>query len=100
MTTSSETNPAASAKTLASEYEELRRVALGGSGGLRRGVGFALLSRRGMAAWIAACLTAVPSRPRSVPGQESSPVPPELRGELAQLLASMALGGLEGRVPA
>jgi hypothetical protein len=88
---------ATAAETLTSEYEELRRVALGGSGGLHGGVGFALLLRRGMAAWMDACLTAaVPSRPPSVPRQEFCAVPPDLRGEVAQVLAAMALGRVEG----
>ena len=99
----SETTATASAETLTSEYEVLRRVALGGSNGLSGGVGFALLLRRGMAAWMDACLTAaLPSRPQSVPEQQQEvcAVPPDLRGEVAQLLAAMALGGrVEGGMP-
>jgi len=46
-----ETIAATSAETLAFEYEELRRVALGGSGG-HGGAGYASFLRRGMAAWM------------------------------------------------
>jgi hypothetical protein len=98
----SETTAAAPAETLTSEYEELRRVALGESGGLHGGVGFALLLRRGMAAWMDACLkAALPSRAQSVPRRDSCAVPPELRGEVAQVLAAMALGSrIEGGMTA
>jgi hypothetical protein len=99
--TPSETVATASAEMLTSEYEELRRVALGGSDGLRGGIGFALLLRRGMAAWMDACLTAaLPSRPRSVPRQDFCAVAPDLRGEVAQVLATMALHGVEGGMTA
>jgi hypothetical protein len=97
----SETTATASAEMLTSEYEELRRVALGGSDGLQGGVGFALLLRRGMAAWMDACLAAaLPSRPRSAPRQDLCAVPPDLRGEVAQVLATMALRGVEGGMTA
>jgi hypothetical protein len=93
----SETTATASAEMLTSEYEELRRVALAGLDGLQRGIGFALLLRRGVAAWMDACLTAaLPSRPQPVP-RDSCAVPPDLRGEVAQVLAAMALGSrIEG----
>ena len=81
-----------SSEALVSEYEELRRVALGGSRGPSQGVGFALLVRRGMAGWMDACMTAASaSRSRPVSKQEQCLVLPDLRGEVAMVLAAMAL---------
>ena len=80
-------------EALVSEYEDLRRVALGGLRGPSQGVGFALLLRRGMAVWMDACMKAATSlsRLRPVSRQEQHLLPPDLRGEVAMVLAAMAL---------
>lgn len=85
---------------LVAEYEELRRVALVANGP-SQGVGLALLLRRGMAAWMEACLTAVPSpMPRPAPPQACF-LPADLRHEVATVLAAMALAGqVEGGMTA
>jgi hypothetical protein len=83
-----------SGEAILSECEELRRVALAGTIGPSRGVGFALLLRRGMAVWMEACVTAAsPSRSRPVPRQDHHLVPADLRSEVALVLAAMALAG-------
>lgn len=71
-------------------YEELRRCALGRAG---RGVGFALLTRSGMAAWMKTC-AALPRPPASAvrrSAAEQPLVPQDFRVEVATLLAEMAL---------
>lgn len=71
-----------------SEYEELRHMGLGASGA-RPGAGFALFIRRGMAAWMD---TASASVARPLPTtRDDRVVPSSLRGEVAMVLASMAL---------
>lgn len=81
-----------SGDALVSEYEELRRVALGALRSPSQGVGFALLLRRGMAVWMDACTKAASlSGLRPVSKQEDRLLPPDLRGEVASLLAAMAL---------
>lgn len=76
-----------------SEYEDLRRVALGELGGPSQGVGFALLLRRGMAAWMDACMKTAAASFRSRPASrpEQWLVPADLRCEVALVLATMAL---------
>lgn len=92
MSGETETIVAPSGEALLSEYEQLRLVALGRSNGPHQGIGFALLLRRGMAAWMDACVTAAaPSTPRPVPRQGHRLVAPDLRGEVAIVLAAMAL---------
>jgi hypothetical protein len=83
----------ASGDALVSEYEALRGVALGGLRGPSQGVGFALLLRRGMAVWMDACTKAAASssRLRPLSRQEQCLLPPDLRGEVAMVLATMAL---------
>jgi hypothetical protein len=82
-----------SGDALVSEYEELRRVALGALRSPSQSVGFALLLRRGMAVWMDACTKAAASssRLRPVSKQEDRLLPTDLRGEVALLLAAMAL---------
>lgn len=83
-----------SGDVLVSKYEELRRVALGALRGPSQGVGFALLVRRGMAVWMDACTKAAAgssSRLRPLSKQEDRLLPPDLRGEVALVLAAMAL---------
>lgn len=91
MNAAPETIEPTSGDALVSEYEELRRVALGALRGPSQGVGFALLLRRGMAVWMDACTKASSSRLRPVSKQEDRLLPPDLRGEVALLLAAMAL---------
>lgn len=93
MSATPETIVPTSGDALVSEYEELRRVALGALRSPSQGVGFALLLRRGMAVWMDACTKAAAcsSRLRPVAKQEDRLLPPELRGEVALLLAAMAL---------
>jgi hypothetical protein len=75
---------------LLSGYEEIRSQALR-SGSSGRGHGLALFVRRGMAAWLTACapLTRPTEAPRGMPAD--SRVPPDLRNEVATVLAEMAL---------
>jgi hypothetical protein len=74
-----------------SGYEEIRSQALraGCSG---RGCGLALFVRRGMAAWLTACapLAHTIEAPHRKPA-EMDRVPPDLRTEVAMVLAEMAL---------
>jgi hypothetical protein len=78
---------------LAARYEQLRRVALGGTGqadGFRHGLG--VLTNRGTAAWIRACRR---SQPASVtpPAAAATPQPARdaFTGEVVAVLAQMAL---------
>jgi hypothetical protein len=83
---------ARSGDALLSEYEELRRAALGESNGPRQCVGFTLLLRKGMAAWMDACATATAaSKSQPAPRLEHRLVPSDLRGEVALVIAAMAL---------
>jgi hypothetical protein len=79
-------------------YEALRRQVL--EPGERKAPmqGWAMLVRRGLARWaVLWCTTA--SAPRCVPGLPSlccaSPVPSEIRSELARLLASLILSPIK-----
>jgi hypothetical protein len=80
-------------ETLVSHYEELRRRALDGPAGVSRGAGWAVFIGQGMAAWMEAC-AALPLVPEPGPlasGPPPVPLPSDLRGELAMVLARMAL---------
>jgi hypothetical protein len=81
---------AAARTALVGAYEDLRRTALSGSG---RGIGFALLVRSGVAAWIAMCASL--ARPLEAPAARRSTgqplVPQNFQVEVATLLAEMAL---------
>ena len=75
-------------------YEELRGSALNHVRGSGRGIGFALFVRSGMAAWIKTC-AALP-RPSEASAWRPTAegrrfVPQDLRVEVANLLAEMAL---------
>jgi len=75
---------------LVARYEELRRRALGGGGGL----GLALFLRQGMKAWIetwSACAIAYAPKAPSNDTAEDMVVPSQLHGEIAMLLAAMTL---------
>ena len=82
-------------------YEDLRRQVLGEAGGVRHSLGWSLFVRRGMASWMQAWQPdTAPTEgglpPRSVRSAEQ--VPPTSQGEVAMLLAGMALGCFaEGR---
>ena len=78
---------------LSSSYEELRHVALAGTGVRARGIGLALLIRGGMPRWMETCVTALSRPTLSVPQQiERSPrLPADVRVEVAMVLAQMAL---------
>jgi len=78
--------------TLTAQYEQLRRIALGGPAeGCRHGLG--VLATRGMTGWMNACRTLAP-RP-------APPAPPargagrdaiaESAGDMVRILAAMAL---------
>lgn len=88
--------------TLVSHYEELRRRALDRPAG-RGGAGCALVIGQGMAAWMEACAALTPG---AEPGPRAAapppvPLPSDLRGELAMVLARMALAlPREGGLPA
>lgn len=81
-------------EALSSSYEELRQIALAGDGVHGRGTGLALLKRNGMARWMETCIAvfarpAAPPLPRLFEGQAH--VPADVRGEVAMVLAQMAL---------
>ena len=101
MRAQSDPSVARATDALVSHYEALRRGALDGPGG--RGAGWALFIGQGMAAWIDACAALTPM---AEPGPRASapspgPLPSDLRGELAMVLARMALAlPIEGGLPA
>lgn len=72
-----------------SGYEEIRSEALRRSCG--RGCGLALFVRRGMAAWLAACAPALPAEGPRLKPIDVDHVPPDLRAEVAMILAEMAM---------
>lgn len=77
-------------------YELLRRQALDGA----RGAGWALVARRGVGAWAAACAASPVAPPHPVGAKPSaaSQLPPGLHAEVTLLLAGMVLPvGREGR---
>ena len=73
------------------DYEALRRAALEGGG--PRELGFALLRRSGMAAWIRAW-SACDGPPRATRDRAAAgpPLPEGVRGDVTRLLVTMALG--------
>jgi hypothetical protein len=78
------------------DYEALRRHVLDGGAGDRE-LGFALLMRRGMAAWIRAwSACAVPARAAEGPRHGTAILLPGVRGEVTRLLVTMALGTSRG----
>lgn len=74
-------------------YEQLRRDATDMSSRGREALGLALFLRRGMAAWMQAwsqgmdCVT-----PPALPQPATTPVPLDVRGQVAMLLAGIILG--------
>jgi hypothetical protein len=78
---------------IVARYEQLRRQALGASGGVNAGLGLALLVRQGMKGWIEAWSHCGPSLPVKSQNQTSSTdvVPLDLRGEVVLILGGMAL---------
>jgi hypothetical protein len=82
--------------TLIASYEALRRVVLG-RGGPDEGpsLGFAVLLRHGMTAWLHAwALCPRPAAPTPRTGQPPD-IPPVVHSELAQVWAQMALAHQE-----
>ena len=87
-----DTQPAGDSDALLSSYEELRSEALRRAGCSARGSGLALFIRRGMAAWLTACASlARPLEASRRKPTEVDRVPPDLRTEVAMVLAEMAL---------
>ncbi len=90
---------AVDASTVRTQYEALRREALGATGDEAPGHGVALFLLRGMSAWCAALTALGPPQPDSrLPGdrpRDQGPVPPsETRAALTTMLASMVLACL------
>jgi len=87
-------HPEPAGDLLAERYEQLRQVALGGTGhadGFRHGLG--VLTSRGMAAWIRACGRSRPA-PAIAPAAaavQPRPMPDTFTGEVVAVLAQMAL---------
>jgi len=80
-----------SAGSLIAQYEELRAFALSSVAGLRQNLGYALFRRQGMAAW-ARAWRSYATRPPSAPPaavEATNPVPLDLRGQLALVLAGI-----------
>lgn len=85
-----------STATLVASYDLLRRVALGRSGpddGPR--LGFTLLLRHGMAAWLRAWTACPVPQPRTPFAAPSIAIPTIVHTELAQVWAHMALAHQE-----
>ena len=86
----------ASPATLVASYDLLRRVALGCSGpddGPR--LGFTVLLRQGMAAWLRAWAQCPSPPTRTPPGSLVITIPSLVHTELAQVWAHMALAHQE-----
>jgi len=83
--------------TVVTSYETLRRVALGHSGPTDGPqLGFTLLLRQGMAAWLRAwalCAPPAVPQPRAI---AVTAMPSLVHQELAQVWAQMVLGHQEG----
>lgn len=78
---------------LVAHYEQLRRDATDMSSRGREALGLALFLRRGMAAWMQAwskCLDCV--TPPAPPQPATTPVPMDVRGQVAMWLAGIILG--------
>jgi hypothetical protein len=84
---------------LADAYEQLRHGVVDRSGRGDSLQGLAIIMRKGMAAWMHACMTAAPA-PAAVPPSRATTVPvsPNVQREVVDVLAAMALRtGLEVR---
>ena len=80
-------------EALINHYEDLRLQALG-RGGLNRGLGLALLRRQGMRSWIESwskCALPTSQVRDDSTGASVHSAPVELRGEITNILAGMAL---------
>lgn len=77
-----------SVRQLVERYEELRQDAIRGVRG--RSLGLALFLREGMAAWMRACSTWMPKL-APAPPRGGLALPTGLHGQMAALLADMAL---------
>jgi hypothetical protein len=78
---------------LVAHYEQLRRDATDMSSRGREALGLALFLRCGMAAWMQAwspCMDGV--TPLAPPRPATTPVPMDVRGQVAMLLAGIILG--------
>ena len=85
-----------STATLVTSYDLLRQVALGRSSpddGPR--LGFTLLLRHGMAAWLRAWTACPPPQPRTPSAASPIAIPTLVHTELAQVWAHMALAHRE-----
>jgi len=81
------------APVLLSCYEDLRGAAVGTDVEAGHGVGLALFIKRGMASWMQTCASFAPAPRREPPsGQVERPsLHPDVRAEVAMVLAEMAL---------
>lgn len=93
MTAAPQLMATATASVLSSCYEDLRGTAVEADVEVRHGVGLALFIRSGMAAWMQACTSFAPApRREPAPGQVECPsLNPDVRAEVAMVLAEMAL---------
>ena len=80
---------AGSVRQLVECYEELRQDVIRGARGCS--LGLALFLREGMAAWMRACSTWMPKPAPRAPQHPGSALPSGLHGQMAALLADMAL---------
>ena len=88
--------PVQDADALLTSYEAIRRDAMRPAGHFCSGHGLALFIRRGMAAWLTACAPLVQTREVHAHVADNK-VPTNLRGEVASILAEMALcAGIQG----
>jgi hypothetical protein len=81
-------------EALSSSYEDLRRFAIAGTDRYGRGVGFALFIRSGMARWMDTYIDLLAQPKVAPPPQrraEEQRLDPDLRIEVAMVLAQMAL---------
>jgi hypothetical protein len=84
---------------LTAQYEALRAQALSGSAAVATPLGLAVLLRRGLVAWLAACIELVPAvaseRPRPAVCPSPVVVPVGVHPEAVRVLASMALAACQ-----
>lgn len=93
-----DSQPAQASGALLASYEEIRCEALRLAGRSHCGHGLALFIRRGMAAWLTACAPLVRMR-EVLDTTAEERVPSDLRGEVAIVLAEMALSAADPRSP-
>lgn len=79
------------ANGLIAQYEELRSYALSNAAGLRQNLGYALFLRQGMVAWARAWRSYATEPPTPAPAavEAGNPVPLDLRGQVALVLAGI-----------